>query len=213
MDIPLRKCFRDLIPEIVEAAALLDNAVSAHLRGNVLQAEEWLRRADMPAVAVWVESVLGKRSPYVVIQPAVGACQAGEYREAARMPNAHERRALHARDGYHCRFCGMPVIRPEVRERIRRAYPDALRWGKRNADRHAAFFAMWAQYDHLLPHAKGGTNALTNLVVTCSACNFGRGGYTLDEVGLRNPLLVPALKSPWDGLERFVPTRLTPGAS
>ena len=200
---PLRACFRDAIPEIAEAAALLDAAVTAHLLGNAAQAEALIRRADMPPVAAWVESILGKNSPYVVIHSSGTPTLASEYRVAARMPNAQERCQLHARDGFHCRFCGIPVIRPEVRERIRRAYPQALRWGKRNAERHAAFFALWAQYDHLLPHAQGGGNELSNIVVTCAACNYGRGGYTLAEVGLAHPLERPPVRSAWDGLERF----------
>ena len=146
---------------------------------------------------------LGKNSPYVVIQSSGTPSLASEYRVAARMPNAQERCQLHARDGFHCRFCGIPVIRAEVRERIQRAYPQALRWGKRNVERHAAFFALWAQYDHLLPHAHGGGNELSNIVVTCAACNYGRGGYTLAEVGLAHPLERPPVRSAWDGLERF----------
>ena len=200
---PLRACFRDAIPEIAEAAALLDAAVTAHLLGDVAQAEALIRRADMPPVAAWVESILGKNSPYVVIQSSGTPSLASEYRVAARTPNAQERCQLHARDGFHCRFCGIPVIRAEVRERIQRAYPQALRWGKRNVERHAAFFALWAQYDHLLTHAHGGGNELSNIVVTCAACNYGRGGYTLAEVGLAHPLERPPVRSAWDGLERF----------
>lgn len=200
---PQRVCFRDAIPDIAEAAALLDAAVTAHLLGDAAQAEALIRRADMPPVAAWVESILGKNSPYVVIHSSGTPSLASAHRVAARMPNAQERCQLHARDGFHCRFCGIPVIRPEVRERIRRAYPQALRWGKRNAERHAAFFALWAQYDHLLPHAQGGGNELSNIVVTCAACNYGRGGYTLAEVGLAHPLERPPVRSAWDGLERF----------
>ncbi|WP_042427454.1 HNH endonuclease [Comamonas granuli] len=199
----LRACFRAPIPEIAQAAALLDAAVTAHLRGQAAQAEAWIRQADMPAVAAWVESILGRNSPYAVIRPAPAPRLAGAPRVPARMPSAQERCQLHARDGFHCRFCGIPVIRQEVRERIRRAYPQALRWGKRNAERHAAFFALWAQYDHLLPHALGGGNELSNMVITCAACNYGRGGYTLAEAGLAHPLEQPPVRSAWDGLERF----------
>lgn len=199
----LRICFRNPIPEIAEAAALLDAAVTAHLLGDAARAEALIRQADMPPVAAWVESILGKSSSYVVVHASGIPTLASALRVPARMPNAKERCQLHARDGYHCRFCGIPVIRPEVRERIRRAYPQALRWGKQNAQRHAAFFALWAQYDHLLPHAKGGGNELSNVVVTCAACNFGRGGYTLAEVGLAHPLERSPVRSAWDGLERF----------
>ena len=85
---PLRACFRDAIPEIAEAAALLDAAVTAHLLGDAAQAEALIRRADMPPVAAWVESILGKNSPYVVIQSSGTPSLASESRMAARMPNA-----------------------------------------------------------------------------------------------------------------------------
>ena len=62
---------------------------------------------------------------------------------------------------------------------------------------------MWAQYDHLLPHSKGGNNDVNNIVVTCAPCNFGRMSYTLEEVGLIDPRTREPIRSAWDGLERF----------
>ena len=80
------------------------------------------------------------------------------------MPSAAEKQALHDRDGYHCRFCGIPVIRTEVRVKIAAVYPTALPWGRQNALQHAAFQVLWAQYDHVVPHAHGGTNELSSMV-------------------------------------------------
>jgi 5-methylcytosine-specific restriction endonuclease McrA len=62
---------------------------------------------------------------------------------------------------------------------------------------------MWVQFDHLLPHCRGGDNSLDNMVITCAPCNFGRMQYTLDEVGLINPLTREPVRTSWDGLERF----------
>lgn len=202
----LRVCFRDPIKEITEAALLLDRAVTEHLLGHTAEAEILIKQADIPAVSEWTESILGKNSNYTMISPVREPSLPFDARVLVRMPNAQDMLQLHARDGHHCRFCGIPVIRKEIREKIRRAYPEALRWGKRNAERHAAFFAMWVQYDHLVPHSKGGTNDLSNLIITCSACNYGRGGYTLSEVSLRNPFDRPLVQSLWDGLERFICT-------
>ena len=84
------------------------------------------------------------------------------------MPSSAEKRALIERDGYHCRFCGIPVIRAEVRARIRAAYLDALPWGTKYTKQHAGFQALWLQYDHLVPHARGGTNAPDNMLITCA---------------------------------------------
>ncbi|RMD82343.1 MAG: HNH endonuclease [Candidatus Dadabacteria bacterium] len=200
-----RTCLRDPIPEIFDAARYLDAAVSAHLAGRPDIAEELIRRADIPAIREWTESLWGKNSPYVKYRAVANAPQdlPKEQRAEARMPTLAEKQQLHARDGYHCRFCGIPVIRREIRQRIQKVYPKALKWGRKNIEQHAAFQAMWAQYDHVLPHAKGGTNELDNIVVTCAPCNFARMNYTLEEVGLVDPRTRAPVRSSWDGLERF----------
>lgn len=196
-----RKCLRDPIPEIAEASRLLDEAVTAHLAGNSETAANLFRRADMPVIREWTESIWGKNSPYVQYRPAVAIPDiAREDRVKLRMPTMAEKRSLHERDRYHCRFCGIPVIRTEVRRKIAKFYPI---WGRKNSEQHAAFQAMWAQYDHILPHSKGGTNDLENIVVTCAPCNFGRMNYMLDEVGLLDPRGCEPVRSDWDGLERF----------
>jgi 5-methylcytosine-specific restriction endonuclease McrA len=170
-----RRCLRDPIPEIVQAASLLEQAVSAHLSGQRLETAELICRADIDTIREWTESLWGRNSPYVLYRPSTASPVLPEpERQKLRMPTSQEQHKLHFRDGYHCRFCGIPVIRQEIRQRIRKAYPVALRWGRRNADCHAAFQAMWAQYDHVVPHARGGTNDLYNLVVTCAPCNYAR---------------------------------------
>jgi hypothetical protein len=151
-----RNCFRDPIPEIADAMRYLDAATSAHLVGRQQLAEELVRLADIPAIRDWTESLWGKNSANVRSRPLQKQkVVASNERLRTRMPTGEEKRQLHVRDGYYCRFCGIPVIRTVVRNRIRSAYPNALRWGKTNTEQHAAFQAMWAQYDHLLAHALG----------------------------------------------------------
>ena len=60
-----RRCFREPIAEILNAASLLSEAADAHLAGNKAQADERLRAADMPAVRAWTDSLWGsaKRNP------------------------------------------------------------------------------------------------------------------------------------------------------
>jgi 5-methylcytosine-specific restriction endonuclease McrA len=209
MQSALRRCLRDPIPEIGEAARYLDEAVSAHGSGRFDAAEELIRQADIPAVREWTESLWGRNSPYV--RPTTGVTVLvvlpKAQRVPARMPSSTEKAQLFTRDGYHCRFCGVPVIRGEVRERIKNRYPNALSWGPTNQTQHAAFQAMWLQYDHLLPHARGGNNDLSNVIIACAPCNYGRMDRTLDEVGLTDPRLHEPVRSTWDGLERFRSTR------
>lgn len=200
-----RACLRDPIPEIADAARYLDAAVSAHLAGRRTLADELIRLADMSAIRDWTESLWGKASPHVNVQTSPNAppSLSKDQRAPLRMPTDAEKRAIHERDGNHCRFCGIPVIRREVRKRIQAAYPEALPWGTTNLTQHAAFQAMWAQYDHILPHARGGNNELSNVVLTCAPCNFARMNYCLEEVGLLDPRTRAPARSTWDGLERF----------
>ncbi|MFT3896099.1 MAG: HNH endonuclease [Thermomonas sp.] len=200
-----RACFRDPIPEIAVAARLLDEAIKAHIEGDGIEAEGLIRSADMPVIREWLESVWGAGSPHVRYRAVPDASPAltKDQRVKVRMPSSEEKRFLLQRDGYHCRFCSMPVIRSEIRVRIAKAYPSALPWGNRNSEQHAAFQAMWLQYDHIVPHARGGTNGPDNMVITCAACNFGRMNYLLEEVGLLDPRLRDPFRSAWDGLEQF----------
>ena len=203
----LRTCLRPPIPEIFDAADLIRSAVEAHLQNHRVQAQTLLEQANSPAVRDWLNSVWGKGSPYVKARTVPDAPRILDKskRLETRMPNAAEKAALHERDGFSCRFCGLPVIRREVRHYLHTLYPAALPWGRTNASQHSAFQALWAQYDHILPHSRGGTNALGNMVIACAACNFGRMDYTLAEVGIDDPRMRSPQFSTWSGLEHVLP--------
>ncbi len=202
--VKLKNCLRDPISEIFKAAEHLDAAISAHFAGNRRDADSLIRLADNPLIAEWTESLWGVGGPWSrplrVERPAPFVEK--DNRIKMRMPSSSQKRALLQRDGFHCKFCGIPVVRAEMRLVLRTFYPDALRWGGRNTDQHAGFQAMWLQYDHVLPHARGGTNEIDNVIVTCAPCNNGRSNLTLEEVGLADPRERPPIRSSWDGLER-----------
>jgi 5-methylcytosine-specific restriction endonuclease McrA len=200
-----RLCLREPIPEIAEASRYLDQAISAYLAGHDEESKELVRRADMRAIRQWSESLWGKDSPNVLyrVTPNAPPYLKPEQCQPPRMPSPAVKSEVLRRDGYHCRFCGITVIRKEIREQIRKLYPDLKVWGRRNADQHAALQAMWLQYDHLLPHSRGGTNDPANVVITCAPCNYGRMQHTLEEVGLLDPLSRDPVRSTWDGLERL----------
>jgi len=120
------------------------------------------------------------------------------------MPILAEKNQLLVRDGYHCRFCGIPLVRKEVREQIRKLFPQIQIWGDKITECHAALQAMWLQYDHLLPHSRGGNSSLDNLLITCAPCNYARMSFTLEEVGLADPRKREPVRSTWDGLERIM---------
>lgn len=164
-----------------------------------------IRLADIPAITEWTESLWGAGGPFsrplFVTNPPPPVAQ--DQRAKARMPTKAVKIAILARDGFQCRFCGIPLVRSETRSQIRKAYPDALRWGRTNAEQHAGIQAMSLEYDHILPFASGGTNELDNMIAACAPCNNGRCHLTLEQVGLTDPRLRDPIRSPWDGLERF----------
>ena len=152
-----RPCLRRAIPEIEIAKGYLDEAASAHLANHFERAKFLICLANSGAVRdelrEWTESLWGKNSPYVRPRKIEGAPPYIEpaLRGPYRAPTSAEKRLLHERDGYHCRFCGIPVIRREVRDTLRKFYGDTVIpfSDKSNKHQHAAFQAMWAQYDHI----------------------------------------------------------------
>ena len=200
---PLRRCLREPIAEIEEASRLLAEAAAAHLAGNRAAVVALLEASNLPSVRAWTESIWGKKGEFAVRGPYDSDPPVHRL-EKARMPSLSLQKQLHAEGGYYCRFCGIPVVRREVREFFRKTYPEARLWGTKNLEQHAALQCMWAQYDHVVPHARGGSNDSSNLVVTCAPCNYGRMKYTLKEAGLEDPRNYPPRAGPWAGLEEVL---------
>lgn len=201
-----RRCLREPIPEIFEAAQLLRAGVDAHLRRDTTTAADHFAAANLPAVREWTESIWGKHNQEILqireVRDAPLLLAATE-RIPVRMPNVAERSELIARDGYQCRFCGVPLVPKSVRQRIVSTYPEVVKWGRSNPTQHAALQALWLQFDHVVPHSSGGTNDLTNLIVTCAPCNYGKMSYTLAELGLVDPRIRQPNVSDWNGLIDF----------
>jgi 5-methylcytosine-specific restriction endonuclease McrA len=75
-------------------------------------------------------------------------------------------------------------------------------------ERHTALYSMASSLDHVVPHGRGGKNSPENLVTACYCCQFGRGEWLLEEVGLTDPRGREPVRDSWDGLSRIVAVRL-----
>ena len=201
----LRQCLREPIPEIEIAARRLNEAVSAPLRGERAIAEELLHLANDNVVRQWLYSVWGKATIYNQPRRVVDHSPPIRIGERAKPRDAtnETKRLIHRRDGYYCRFCKIPVIRSKVRAALRKEYPRAVPWERTNDAQHAGFQCMWAQYGHIVPHARGGQSDLENVYLTCAACNYGSGDNLLEELDLLHPRLHAPRQGDWDGLERL----------
>ena len=209
----LRRSLCTPIPEIFDVAKLLLKALDCHHYGDSEGAATCLREADDKRVRLYTDQAWGKGATvrYGFIKNAASPPHLSLIdRPTPRMPTSVTRKAIIARDGYHCRFFGMPVVSAAVRQLFANTFPGAVQWGSKNTSQHAAFQCMWLQFDHVLPNSRGGDSSLENVVITCAPCNFGRMDATLEEARLLHPLaLEPAVlweeHSRWDGLERFRP--------
>jgi len=200
---PARRCFLTPIPQLSTAADLLASAADRLLEGDAPNARQLVAEADMPVIGAYTALVTGAVNPLVHWQSAMPAGAVGLERSAQRMPSSSVERAIYVRDGWRCRYCGTRVIDRSMRARLHRCLLDVARWGARNADKHTALAALSASLDHIVPHSRGGTNDEPNLVTACNACQFGRGQWTLDEVGFWDPREYPPVLDEWDGLTRL----------
>ena len=66
-----------------------------------------------------------------------------------------------ARDGWRCRYCGCAVVRPPA--------------GRNHT---AAEAPTIASLDHWIPRSRGGSDELTNLVMSCRPCNDEKASLT-----------------------------------
>jgi DNA-directed RNA polymerase subunit RPC12/RpoP len=201
-----RKCFVTPIPELDEAADLVSAAADALLASKQELARDLLRQADMPIVHAYASRVMGKADIDIHRYRPVGGLaieRPALAKVAQRMPAASVEADIYRRDGYRCRFCGCRVILKAARGTMHSLVPDAIPWGAADKNKHAAFYALTATVDHLVPHAKGGDNSPGNLLTTCQPCNFGKGNWLIEEIGLLDPRSRPPVADAWDGLRRI----------
>lgn len=198
-----RTCLLSPLPEHAAAAEILSKAADAILAGALDVARVLVRQADMPVLFDHAALVMSGRDPRIQRRRPVKAPAGKAAKTASRMPSGDMTRALFAHDGWRCRFCDCRVVPPKVRTAMRAALPGAIPWTETDGF-HGAFYAMSASVDHVVPHSAGGTNEETNLVTACWSCQFGRGAWSLEEVGLLDPRTRPPVKDGWDGLERLL---------
>ncbi len=198
-----RRCLLAPLPEHEIAADLLSQAADAVVMGDLTLARARLEAADMPVLYAYARKLMDTVDAEIHRRRPVPRTVSVPVKAAARMPNATETLALYERDGWRCRFCGCRVVFGRARSAIRACLPESVRWSEANGF-HGAFFAMSASVDHVIPHSAGGGNDLANLVTACWSCQFGRGAYAIEELGLIDPRSRAPVVDAWDGLSRVL---------
>jgi 5-methylcytosine-specific restriction endonuclease McrA len=109
--------------------------------------------------------------------------------------------AVFLRDGYKCRYCGDRLISQNfMRLFIKKINTSLFQRGKSNLTTHGIIHLYWPVADHVIPWSKGGLTNLENLVSSCATCNYGKAGYTIEQLGIENPFNRSPILDNWNGL-------------
>ncbi|WP_137110630.1 HNH endonuclease [Rhodobacter sp. SY28-1] len=209
----MRLSIKEPVPQLFEAWELLSQAADAHLSGELKSAEALIHEANNPALWAWLYPEWEKCHLNVIDKLPHGDTTPvpKSERDTKRFLTSSDKVALLKRDGYRCRYCGCPVISPEVRKLICRLYPAAAPWDENSpTNRHMGLQALWLQFDHVVPYSHGGCSDVQNSVVSCALCNFGKDKYTLLQLGLEDPRLREVVQVNWDGLNRLLAVATPP---
>jgi 5-methylcytosine-specific restriction endonuclease McrA len=96
---------------------------------------------------------------------------------------------LFNRDNYHCRYCGSKVIAKKDFKKMQRLLgEESFPLRGTNEGRSGFYLIFCATLDHVYPRSLGGATDEENLVTCCWSCNYGKSNYTLEQIGLDNPL-------------------------
>jgi hypothetical protein len=96
---------------------------------------------------------------------------------------------LFARDRFKCRYCDVPVLPKNIFEVLQSQVGDTyLPLGRTNLTRSGFYLMFVATLDHVLPWSLGGRTDSGNLVTCCWPCNYGKANYTVEQLGISNPL-------------------------
>ena len=96
---------------------------------------------------------------------------------------------LFERDGFRCRYCDDPVLPRKVFERLQYQVGTMdLPLGRTNLTRSGFYLMFVATLDHVLPWSLGGRTDSSKLVTSCWPCNYGKANYTVEQLGISNPL-------------------------
>ena len=188
-----------------EAAGSLSRAADALLIGDHRVAVEAVHAAERAELLAWGVPVMSVVNPEIIRwRPVDETTLPLNRRVDGGKPRSSMLNAMYRRDGWRCRFCGCPVVRPAARTRMAQLLPGVIRWTSCYGD-HAGFFVLSGVADHVQPYSWSGSTSLDNLVTCCQPCNYGRGSAFVAEMGLIDPRTRdPYPADGWDGLERVL---------
>ena len=107
---------------------------------------------------------------------------------------------LFVRDGFIDRYSGSHLVFPATLRLLSKLLPEEFpahpNW--KMSESHIAYWELFPTVDHVVPIARGGTDAEENRVTASMLRNNAKSNWTMEELGWR--LFPPGDVRHWDGL-------------
>ncbi len=190
--LPRPAWFESQIDLFIDAVHLFHNGV----RDSSIEKISEIRSEEIIDWFVEHGQMSGRHRSIGLGMPKPEAVELNE-RDRERSPRKLEG-GVFKRDMYLCRYCGSRLIPQNLMlQFIEDLDSDVFRKGRTNLLKHGIIHLTWPVADHVLPWRLGGRTSLENLVSSCPPCNYGKDGYTIEQLGIENPFDRPIAKENW----------------
>ncbi len=192
------------LPEYFEKAVdCFSVSIQFLLQGDLTASVENLKRSNSDLVGeFFIEH--GQQSAYFRVSNRKDIDRSNRQNkslnESPRLKNSIEKEVF-LRDSYRCRYCGLRIISKDVfKEFSRIVGSEIFSVARKNSLRNGLTLGLRGVGDHVDPYALGGQTDIGNLVTSCYSCNFGKAGYTLNQLGIEDPRIREPIADGWLGL-------------
>lgn len=194
-DAPLKK------PEwIIDSFEVLVDVISHASKGRVETARLILKKSKDLEMRTWyhvhAQNIAQWRSNYFKVTSPEPTLPLDTVKTFSKFESK-----LFARDSYKCRYCSNDVLSKKVFKKVNLLIGSAsLPLGHTNLTRSGFYLMFVATLDHVLPWSLGGRTDESNLVTSCWTCNYGKANFTVEQIGIRNPLNSKIEQDGFDGI-------------
>ena len=202
-------CLLDFPSFFDDAVESFSRAVGELAKGNRKESLSALSECNSEAVGkFYIEH--GQQSAYFRVANRKEIDDANRLNKkvnsSPREPTLAMKKEVFKRDFYRCRYCRLRIITDKVFSEYGRIVgPENFSNEKANTKRNGLTLGLRGVADHVEPYASGAITEIDNLITACYSCNFGKAGYTLNQLKIEDPRSRQPIDNGWRGLTEFLP--------
>ena len=184
-----------------DAIAIFESAVHSFIQGDRDECLSKMNEIKSTEIIDWFaeHGQMSGRHRKLVLNILAPISLPKDQRDPVRSP-AKIQNEVFKRDGYKCRYCGQKLISQDfIQLFIKKLNSSAFQRGKTNKLKNGIIHIAWPVADHVLPWKLGGRTDLSNLVSACATCNYGKDGFTIEQLGIENPFHREPVIDSWVG--------------